>query len=158
MRKFFYGAAVFIFANALALTAATRSETYTYHGEPGSPSTAAMYGERVNVSYIDDEPNGSSLNCFGAGNEICSWQDAYCSFCEEESYNPFDDENSLYTLGAVDDLIKYAETQISNGTYSGTQYPNIIVGSTTYYRTVSWNYNTVNGRRDCTVTITEVTP
>ncbi len=156
MRKLFYVAAAFALTGVLTLTAATRSHDYIFSGKPGSTTHEGMLGSRYGVVYIGCTPNYCELLCNSPGNQECSWSVGLenCIGCFDYISSP----GSLFELGEVQDLFDYAEDQIATSNYSGTHYANFVKNSMTYYRTVTWSYNSTNGQRDYTATVTEVTP
>lgn len=133
----------------------TRHMDYTFHGKPANADQNSKLGGAYNVVYITCEEDYCALNCFGGGDEECSWWNAgNAGGFDVYITNP----QSLYQLGNADALFSAAEAQIDNGTHSGSLNAHVIKNSTTYYRTVSWNYNSTTGERNYTASITEVTP
>lgn len=51
---------------------------------------------------------------------------------------------------------KNGEGQIASNTNSGSYNSNLVIVDLTYYRTVTWNYNSTTGERIVDVTVVEV--
>ncbi len=148
----------FLWVTSVCNATVLRQHTYSSHATPGSPSTARLFTasscsgvyQYVNVECYN---NRCDLICYGSGNLCCNWAvgESFCHWCDYY----VSDANSLYTLGDVNSMIHYAEGQILNNTSSGSYSSNLVVGSLTYYRTVTWNYNTSTGERSVDVTVVE---
>jgi hypothetical protein len=157
--RFLFVIAVMGLAVAGSSATILRQRTYNSHAEPGAPSTARVFTSSscsgsyllVNVECTNDRCN---LICEGSGSLCCNWSvgESYCHSCEYFVSN----SGSLYTLGDVNSMIYFAEGQISSNVSSGTYSSNLVIGSLTYYRTVTWSYNTSTGERDIDVSVTEV--
>lgn len=101
----------------------------------------------ANIAWIDCYATYCEIICIGGGTVDCSFTNPEipCNDC------------GLFFRGLGQFMMNYAQDQISNDNYSGSYNNNFINEVGTYYRTVSWIYNTQSNSREISLTITEVT-
>lgn len=92
------------------------------------------------------------ITCIGGGNEACNLGNALdnCIGCIEY-------EGGLYSRGRGDEMVDHAHDEIDNGNHTGNWNDNFIdvLAGLTYFRSVTWTYNTITEVRDIEVLITE---
>lgn len=116
---------------------------------PGNPYHTCDYWRVL----ISDEGDRYDLTCYGEGSSCCRWFDPNSS---GNSY--FEAPAGLFQLGQAQILFDYADAQVAAATYSGSYTANYVISGVTYYRNVTWSYNTSSHLRDAAVTITQVIP
>ena len=130
-----------------------RSGVYTFEStQSGTPSAVNAYGSCsynfVGITFQEADENGGDrcvLVCIGGGSECCDWSaPSYPGDCDQLM--------DLADDASMDDVWDHMDDEIATGTHSGSYNSNIVVGSLTYYRTVSWSYNSSTGV--CTATAT----
>lgn len=86
--------------------------------------------------YISNEGDACVLNCFGGGNLRC------CFSCAEDCLD-CGDSYVIFENALGEEMFDYMHEQILLNQLFGTYNNNIVFWptNTTYYRTITWNYN-----------------
>ncbi|MBX7155423.1 MAG: hypothetical protein U0Y96_03010 [Candidatus Kapaibacterium sp.] len=134
--------------------AGTRTETYDEHRE--AISKAHLMGQKVFRATHSCLPDRCALECWGEGEVWCKWF-VPAGGCTNGILNS-GGSSSLFDIADAEALFEHGLDQVASDINSGTYNANWYVGSTTYYRSITWSYNTSTYVYDATVSITEVTP
>jgi hypothetical protein len=142
----------FLFANGGLKAETTVTKQYYSVESQSTPGNTAKVCDYWKV-VISDEGDKCDLECWGRGEQCCRWFDPTLT-----TTNQFNDQNGLFKVGQVQDLMNYADNQVANNIYAGSHTANINVNGTLIYRNVTWTYTQSNGCRQALVTVTRVTP
>jgi len=87
-----------------------------------------LFANRYDKAVETHEGNVHTLTCSGNGNIVCDW------------VTP-PPQNIALPRFVMDDMINYADQQMSQGTYIGTYVSNFVYNNQLYYRTTVWSGN-----------------
>lgn len=137
--------------NAFSLT---MTKTYT-QSVSGADVPSSNETWPVRDVYIDCSIDNTAcyLTCSGGGYMACSWNNALnggtCIGCDED----------FFTDGNGQEMFDYAVDQINASVTADTYINNILpTGTTHYFRSITWSYNSSVDVYTMTLTLTEVAP
>lgn len=112
-------------------------------GPTGDPKFESKY----DFVYVDKQPNVWNLRCEFPGGKACTWANAGVGS------SSLDPQETVAHEADVQQMTDHAIDQAEAGVYTGSYNSNLIVGTTTYYRTVTWDYNTTTEILDVDVIV-----
>lgn len=100
------------------------------------------------IVWIQEYSNRCELHCIGSDRIACTWDNGFggSSLTNPQLETVADDAD-------VQHMTDHAIGQAEAGVFTGSYNSNLIVGSTTYYRTVTWNYNSTTQILDVDVSV-----
>lgn len=135
-----------------AQSAFSVTHTKVYAQSVSGADVAAAGNDDRTYTWVGIECSSTlcSLKCQGAGFLACKWENAaWCVNCEGDLFEAADGQ----------EMFDHALDQIDASVASGTYINNILPpGSTHYFRSITWSYNSSASEYTMTLTLTEVTP
>lgn len=141
--------ALMTFISVISVTA--NPENYKY-----SSTQVAAEEHNKYVHWLCMKGKGCWLLCWESGTKVCDWEEAWeggvINGCDLQSN--FEDE---FNNSNSNELWDYAKDQISLNIYTGLYNSNLYISSTgvTYFRTVTWDVDTVANTEKIDIDITK---